>query len=158
MSKRVFCVICPGDMLDTSAPCDPVFEVCGVEGLASCVRVLVLLFLWTVSHPVGFFVVTAGLHAAENEANVRHVLDTYPCLRLVPAEPRVGGPGLTGPADAAGLAAVLGVSAAAAAAEPAWLSAEQARMVQRFYPGSPGQHDTIGFFAARFQKVASCIV
>lgn len=85
---------------------------------------------------------------------MRHALDTYPCLRLVPAEPRVGGPGLTGPADAAGLAAVLGVSA-----EPAWLSVEQAGMVQRFYPGGGGQqHDTIGFFAARFQKVASCIV
>jgi hypothetical protein len=85
---------------------------------------------------------------------VRHALDTYPCLRLVPAEPRVGGPGLTGPADATGLAAVLGEEVTA----PCWLSEEEAGLVQRFYPGGGGQQqqDTIGFFAARFQKVASC--
>jgi 16S rRNA C967 or C1407 C5-methylase (RsmB/RsmF family) len=118
--------------------------------------------------------------AAENEVNVRHVLDTYPCLQLVPAEPLVGGPGLKGPADAARFAAVLAQSAAEkagnsnasvllAAQEAAavleavstgqqvdgWLSEEQACMVQRFYPES--DLDTIGFFVAKFQKVCSCV-
>ncbi len=36
---------------------------------------------------------TCTLNPEENEAVVRYALDTYPCLRLVPAEPRVGGPG-----------------------------------------------------------------
>lgn len=39
--------------------------------------------------------------------NVRHALDSYPCLQLVPAEPRLGGPGLTGPADAQAMAAAM---------------------------------------------------
>lgn len=36
---------------------------------------------------------TCTINPEENEAMVRYALDTYPCLRLVPAEPRVGGPG-----------------------------------------------------------------
>lgn len=39
---------------------------------------------------------TCTINPEENEAIVRYALDTYPCLRLVPAEPRVGGPGLWG--------------------------------------------------------------
>jgi 16S rRNA C967 or C1407 C5-methylase (RsmB/RsmF family) len=114
--------------------------------------------------------------AAENEANVRHALNTYPCLQLVPAEPRVGGPGLTGPEDEARFAAVLTAAAGSCADQPThpavllasqeaaaafsegashvwWLTEEQANMVQRFYPH--GQNDTIGFFAAKFKKVCS---
>lgn len=119
---------------------------------------------------------TAGvllLSAAENEANVRYALDTYPCLELVPAEPFVGGPGLRGPADAVRFTAILDQAAAdtpkdsvltasheAAAAAAAlgdwWLTEEQSRLVQRFFPAGP--LDTIGFFAAKFRKVASCEV
>lgn len=36
---------------------------------------------------------TCTLNPEENEAMVRFALDTYKCLHLVPAEPRVGGPG-----------------------------------------------------------------
>ena len=39
---------------------------------------------------------TCSLAPAENEANVRYALDTYPFMRLVPAEPILGGPGLVG--------------------------------------------------------------
>jgi 16S rRNA C967 or C1407 C5-methylase (RsmB/RsmF family) len=113
--------------------------------------------------------------AAENEMNVHHALTTYPCLQLVPAEPRVGGSGLKGPADAVGFAAVLTAAASSCADQPHpavllacqeaaaalskgaghawWLTEEQANMVQRFHPG--GQHDTSGFFAAKFKKVGS---
>lgn len=115
--------------------------------------------------------------AAENEVNVRYALDTFPCLRLVPAEPRVGGPGLTGPADARALAdAVAALSGGASAASMAaagsvpyaaaaglvsrrgdecasWLSAEEASMVQRFDPSAPA--DTTGFFIAKFRKLAA---
>lgn len=107
---------------------------------------------------------------------MRYVLDTYPtCLKLVPAEPRVGAPGLTGQADAAKFADVLAQAAASCAGtskqpvlalaaqeaaawaeaddECCWLTAEQAAMVQRFYPDCP-KNDCIGFFVARFEKVA----
>lgn len=36
------------------------------------------------------------LFTAENEANVRWALDSFPCLRLDVATPVLGGPGLTG--------------------------------------------------------------
>ena len=65
---------------------------------------------------------------------VRYFLDTFPCLRLVAAEPRVGGPGLPG----------LG------------LSDEEREMVQRFDPTDAS--DSIGFFAARFEKVESIFI
>lgn len=95
----------------------------------------------------------------------------------MPAEPRVGGPGLKAPADAARFAAALAdavarcadqphpavllasqeaavaLSKSAAAGQVWWLTEEQASMVQRFYPG--GQDDTIGFFAAKLKKVRS---
>lgn len=61
--------------------------------------------------------------AAENEVNVRHLLDTFPCLKLIPAEPRLGGCGLTGPADLA-TAQALVKAAVAAAAQPAGSTAE----------------------------------
>jgi hypothetical protein len=41
----------------------------------------------------------ADFPSGENEANVRYVLDAHPCLKLVPAVPRLGGPGLMAPAD-----------------------------------------------------------
>lgn len=47
--------------------------------------------------------------------NVRHMLDTYPCLQLVPAEPRLAGPGLTGPEDRQAMAAVVAALAMAPA-------------------------------------------
>lgn len=112
-------------------------------------------------------------NAAENEANVRHALDTYPFLELVPAQPLLGGPGLTRPAHPSRFAAVLAEAAAGCADKPkpsvlvaaqeaaaveqgtCWLSEEEAAMVQRFCPAR--QLDTIGFFAAKFHKTRSCL-
>jgi len=76
---------------------------------------------------------TCTVSPLENEANVGWLLAEWPCMRLAPHGPRLGGPGLTGPADGGA----------------AWLTAEQAALVQRF---TPGEHDTIGFFIARFVK------
>lgn len=75
---------------------------------------------------------TCTISPLENEAMVRYALDTYPCLQLVPAEPRVGEPGVSG----------------------AGLSDEERALVQRFDPASP-RLDTTGFFCARFLKTAS---
>ena len=77
---------------------------------------------------------TCTINPKENEEMVRYILDTFPCLRLVPAEPLIGGPGLPG----------LG------------LSDEERAMVQRFDPSD--ESDSIGFFAARFEKVESIFV
>ena len=68
----------------------------------------------------------------ENEANVRWLLDSFPCMRLVPQAPHLGGPGLVG----GGL-----------------LTREEAPLVQRFDPDAA--LDTIGFFISKFEKVAS---
>ncbi len=100
----------------------------------------------------------------ENEANVRHLLDSYSFMRLVDHIPRVGGPGLTGPlgsprARSSHAHADQGPSAAnstpaAALWSGAWLSEKEAALVQRF---DPTALETIGFFLAKFQKVASCL-
>lgn len=74
--------------------------------------------------------------AGENEANVRHVLDTFPEMQLVPQSPVIAGPGLT-----------------AGSGNERWLTAEEAALVQRFDPA--GSQDTIGFFIAKFQKRSS---
>mmetsp|Transcript_26195 Transcript_26195/g.62302 ORF Transcript_26195/g.62302 Transcript_26195/m.62302 type:complete len:414 (-) Transcript_26195:294-1535(-) len=87
--------------------------------------------------PGGFLVYsTCSIWPGENEANVRYALDRFGCLELVPAEPQIGGPGLTAPSDrefASG-----------------WLTETEAEKVQRFDPASA--LDTIGFFIAKFQK------
>ncbi|KOB79164.1 putative methyltransferase NSUN6 [Operophtera brumata] len=74
----------------------------------------------------------------ENEGMVVWALDKFPCLRLIPAEPLLGGPGL---ADKG-------------------LSDEQRLMVQRFGPTidslRPSEEiyrDSIGFFIAAFTKI-----
>ena len=79
---------------------------------------------------------TCTISHLENEGNVRWLLDSCPHLRLVPAEPRIAGPGLQG-----------------------LLTAEEASLVQRFDPGvqpaqEQGTHalDSIGFFIAKFVK------
>jgi 16S rRNA C967 or C1407 C5-methylase (RsmB/RsmF family) len=78
---------------------------------------------------------TCTISPLENEANVGWLLAEFPDMRLAAHGPRLGGPGLTAPPR--------GV---------AWLTAEQAALVQRF---TPGEHDTIGFFIARFEKGAN---
>jgi 16S rRNA C967 or C1407 C5-methylase (RsmB/RsmF family) len=74
-------------------------------------------------------------YAGENEENVRYVLDKWPQMRLVQQSLLLGGPGLVG---------------------PAWLTAAEAQLVQRFdpVPGSciSGDEDTMGFFIAKFQN------
>lgn len=74
---------------------------------------------------------TCTISPLENEGNVRWLLDSFPQLRLVPALPRIGGPGLEGP----GL-----------------LTQAEAVCVQRFDPGAAGSLDTIGFFISKFRK------
>eukprot|EP00955_Chlamydomonas_euryale_P100777 365303-Chlamydomonas_euryale.AAC.64 len=79
--------------------------------------------------------------AAENEANVRYLLDTHgACMRLVDTglAPGLGGSGLEG-------------------AHPdrhdppeVWLTQAEAALVRRFDP----RGDTIGFFVAKFEKAA----
>ena len=79
------------------------------------------------------------IHAAgENEVNARYVLDRHPEMQLVPQSPLLGGPGLTGRCRIT---------------EQQWLTEEESMLVQRFEPA--GALDTIGFFIAKFQKIAS---
>ena len=70
---------------------------------------------------------TCTLTSEENEGMVAHALRRYPCLRLQPAEPRVGARGRPGASG---------------------LSEAQCAMVQRFEPTD----GTEGFFIARFLK------
>ena len=83
--------------------------------------------------PGGFMVYsTCTINPMENEGNVRYMLDKYPFMRLVDGGVKLGGPGLVGEG-------LLG-------------SADEAEMVQRFDPSGP--LDTIGFFIAKFEKIA----
>jgi 16S rRNA C967 or C1407 C5-methylase (RsmB/RsmF family) len=71
---------------------------------------------------------TCTIQAQENEAMVRHVLDHYPAMDLVPIDIDLGLPGLGG----------LG------------LDERECSYVRRFDPS--GKADTMGFFVAKFQK------
>jgi len=58
---------------------------------------------------------TCTISPFENEANVRYILDKFShCIRLVPAEPRVGGAGLVGEHPSGGIQACLENTSAAA--------------------------------------------
>lgn len=72
---------------------------------------------------------TCTIHALENEGMVRHILDAYPSMQLVPIHIALGRPGLPG----------LG------------LNASECECVRRFDPSDIAA-DTIGFFVAKFQK------
>ena len=72
---------------------------------------------------------TCTLTPEENEEQVANALRHFPCLRLVPALPRVGREGRPG----------LG------------LDTDQRRMVQRF---EPAEQECEGFFLAKFVKQA----
>lgn len=75
---------------------------------------------------------TCTFHADENERMVRHILDEYPNLQLLPALPeniKVGIPGLEG----------MG------------LNDTERSCVRRFDPDDSDQ-DTMGFFVAKFRK------
>jgi 16S rRNA C967 or C1407 C5-methylase (RsmB/RsmF family) len=93
-------------------------------------------FLWTavfLLKPGGTLVYsTCTISPLENECMVRYALDTYPCLRLVAASPKIGGEGV----------------------ETAGLSDEERALVQSFDPANE-ELDTTGFFAAKFVKTAS---
>lgn len=85
---------------------------------------------------------TCTMNPAENEANVRWLLDRWPQMRLVQQSPRLGGAGLTGGTMVPGLKG-----------EPEmehWLSEEESLLVQRFDPTA--DEDTIAFFIAKFVK------
>ncbi|CAH0715552.1 unnamed protein product, partial [Brenthis ino] len=82
---------------------------------------------------------TCTVTVDENEGMVLWVLEKYPCLQLIPAEPLYGGPGLAN----------------------VGLSHEQRVMVQRFGPEEDTlrpveelYRNTIGFFIAAFKKVS----
>jgi 16S rRNA C967 or C1407 C5-methylase (RsmB/RsmF family) len=89
--------------------------------------------LWCAANllrPGGFLVYsTCSITAVENEEAVRYLLDSFPYMRLVPAEPRIGGPGLPG----------------------VGLSNEECAKVQRF--DSVVNPKTMGFFIAKFQRM-----
>ncbi|XP_034832357.1 tRNA (cytosine(72)-C(5))-methyltransferase NSUN6 isoform X1 [Maniola hyperantus] len=81
---------------------------------------------------------TCTVTVDENEGMVAWVLEKFPCLQLIPAEPYYGGPGLPN----------------------VGLSDEQRIMVQRFWPEEDPlrkvqdlSKNTIGFFIAAFIKI-----
>jgi 16S rRNA C967 or C1407 C5-methylase (RsmB/RsmF family) len=71
---------------------------------------------------------TCTINACENEQMVRHILDVYPCMILLPIDADIGTPGLPG----------MG------------LSDSERCMVKRFDPSHIS--DTMGFFVAKFKK------
>lgn len=72
---------------------------------------------------------TCTMNSSENEAMVRHILDNYPSLKLLPIQLHSGQPGLAG----------------------FGLNEEECKCVRRFDPHNE-QEDTMGFFVALFQK------
>jgi 16S rRNA C967 or C1407 C5-methylase (RsmB/RsmF family) len=76
---------------------------------------------------------TCTIHMLENESMVRHILDTYPCLELLPIGDNIGLAGLPG----------------------AGLNEKERGYVRRFDP-SDEQADTMGFFLAKFRKTPAC--
>ena len=87
---------------------------------------------------------TCTISPLENEANVRYVLDNFPFMKLVEAGPGLcyGKVGLTG-------------STKLADGEPSieLLREDEAHLVQRFDPDD-GERSTMGFFIAKFEKMA----
>mmetsp|Transcript_59319 Transcript_59319/g.88075 ORF Transcript_59319/g.88075 Transcript_59319/m.88075 type:complete len:124 (-) Transcript_59319:466-837(-) len=77
---------------------------------------------------------TCTFHVAENEEMVRHILDEYPCMSLMPIQFGDGD-------DMIGLPGLPGVG----------LTDEEQHMVRRFDP-SDEKADTMGFFVAKFRK------
>ena len=69
---------------------------------------------------------------------MRFLLEAFPQMELVPQQPVLGGPGLSGEAVLPG------------GRRQRLLSPEQAALVQRFDPG--GELDTAGFFISKFRK------
>jgi 16S rRNA C967 or C1407 C5-methylase (RsmB/RsmF family) len=72
---------------------------------------------------------TCTIHGFENEAMVRHVLDEYPIMELLPIDINLGLPGLGG----------------------FGLDERECSFVRRFDPADK-KADTMGFFIAKFQK------
>lgn len=112
--------------------------------------------------------------SGENEANVRWLLDTWGhCLALEPQSVRLGGAGLAGHVRIDLPQVTRATAGAAETAErdhlplreavgdqpvgdqpaswrhEAWLTPEEAAMVQRF---DPAETDCTGFFVAKFRK------
>jgi 16S rRNA C967 or C1407 C5-methylase (RsmB/RsmF family) len=75
---------------------------------------------------------TCTINADENESMVRHVIDVYPSMELLPIDYNIGGPGLPG----------------------FGLNEQQRGMVRRFDPCDEAA-DTMGFFVAKFRKQRS---
>jgi len=71
---------------------------------------------------------TCTIHAQENECMVKHILDEYPYMELLPIDIDLGLPGLPG----------------------CGLDAQLCSYVRRFDPTDAS--DTMGFFVAKFQK------
>lgn len=90
---------------------------------------------------------TCTLNPMENEANVAWFLRRYPQMRLRAQAPVLGGPGITG-------SGVVRVAGGGERVEE-WLLASQAPLVQRFGCGGGDEGDTVAFFIAKFEKVAS---
>ena len=100
----------------------------------------------TIAHSVQNYLLVLNLskqhrpeHAGENEANVNFVLQSFAKMQLVPQEPHLAGPGLTGHYTHED------------GYREEWLLPAQAQLVQRFDPCSIA--DTIGFFIAKFCKL-----
>jgi methyltransferase NSUN6 len=89
---------------------------------------------------------TCTLNPAENEGNVRWLLDRYPQMELTEQSPRLGGPGIEGKG-------FVPCSRTGGRREEQWLHAHEAKRVQRF-DVTTGL-DTIAFFIAKLRKVAS---
>ena len=78
--------------------------------------------------------------------NVRWLLDRYPQMELIPQSPRLGGPGVMGKGT-------VPCSRSGGAREEAWLTTEEASLVQRI--DTTTGLDSIAFFIAKFRKLAS---
>ncbi|GAX83364.1 hypothetical protein CEUSTIGMA_g10789.t1 [Chlamydomonas eustigma] len=99
---------------------------------------------------------TCTINPAENEGNVKYILQRWggrqsrsceeeaalACkMKLIPAEPVLGGPGLS-----------IAECASMNSQDMPWLTPYDADLVQRCDPSDRDGHDTIGFFIAKFKK------
>lgn len=89
---------------------------------------------------------TCTLNPAENEGNVRFLLDRYPQMQLIGQSPRLGGPGIVGKGS-------VPCSRSGGRREEEWLTDDEAKLCQRF-DTSTGL-DSIAFFIAKLRKNAS---